>query len=132
MVVAAVAVAHAQVAVIDLRQRVMDVCAAVVSLTTDMASGTVPFDADVAKAALRSLAHEMDVFPSYFPAGSDTGATKAAPAIWSDPDGFRAAAAKLAADASGAAETLVDDLVVAMISSISSDCSGCHVKYRLP
>ena len=48
-------------------------------------------------------------------------------------DGFKAAAAKLAADASKAAETVStpDDLAVALVSTISIDCANCHAKYRL-
>jgi cytochrome c556 len=133
-VVASSTAARAQQELIDLRQRVMDVNAAVVTLTTAMIESSVPFDVEVARAALRSLAHDLEVFPLYFPPGSDKGETKAAPAIWSDMDGFKAAAAKLAADASAAADTLatLDDLVIAMVGTISSDCGSCHAKYRLP
>jgi len=40
----------------------------------------------------KAMARWMTQFPTTFPAGSDKGPTKALPAVWSDPAGFRKAA----------------------------------------
>ncbi len=124
--------AQAQDDIIALRQRLMDVNAAAATLTGDMVTGVVPFDPAIARAALMPISHNLEVFPSLFPAGSDTGETLAQPAIWTDMDGFKAAAAQLSSDASAAANTVstLDDLAAALVSTISIDCANCHAKYR--
>ena len=74
------------------------------------------------------------VFPTLFPAGSDKGDTKAAPAIWTDKDGFQKAAVRL----STAGETLATaakagdaTAVAAAFKGIGEACGACHKEYRL-
>jgi cytochrome c556 len=73
-------------------------------------------------------------FPTLFPAGSDTGNTKAAPAIWSDQAGFQKAAMRLSAagEALGAAAKSGDASAVAAAFKETGDaCGACHKDYRL-
>jgi cytochrome c556 len=74
------------------------------------------------------------VFPTLFPAGTDKGDTKAAPAIWTDQAGFQkdamalsAAGEKLATAAKAGDETAV----AAAYKEIGDACGACHKDYRL-
>jgi cytochrome c556 len=74
------------------------------------------------------------VFPTLFPAGTDKGDTKAAPAIWTDRAGFQkdadalsAAAEKLATAAKAGDETAV----AAAYKGVGEACGACHHDYRL-
>lgn len=74
------------------------------------------------------------VFPTLFPAGSDKGDTKAAPAIWTDQAGFQkdaealAAAAGKLADAAKAGDATA---VAADFKDVGAACGACHKDYRL-
>ena len=69
-----------------------------------------------------------------FPAGTDKGDTKAAPAIWTDQAGFQkdaealsAAGGKLAMAAKAGDETAV----AAAYKEIGEACGACHKDFRL-
>ena len=82
----------------------------------------------------KAIARWGKVFPTLFPAGSDKGATKAAPEIWSDQAGFLKAAAALtdAGDAlTNAAKAGDATAVAAAFKSVGDACGGCHKTYRL-
>lgn len=75
-----------------------------------------------------------EAFEKMFPKGSDTGDSKALPAVWSDPAGFAAA--------SKAANEAYDKLAVAggsgdyaamatAFGDVGKACGGCHTKYRV-
>jgi cytochrome c556 len=74
------------------------------------------------------------VFPTLFPAGSDKGDTKAAPAIWTDQAGFQKAAEALSA-AGGklavAAKAGDETAVAAAFKELGEACGACHKDYRL-
>jgi cytochrome c556 len=96
-----------------------------------MVRGQTAFDAAAAKAALATIAEDMAAFPTLFPEGSDTGDTKAGPAIWSDRAGFEAAAAALQASAASAAESVTTlEQLQAVFTEIGASCGSCHQKYR--
>jgi cytochrome c556 len=74
------------------------------------------------------------VLVTLFPAGSDKGETKAAPAIWTDMAGFQKAAMTL----STAGETLATaaksgdaTAVAAAFKGVGDACGACHKEYRL-
>ena len=69
-----------------------------------------------------------------FPAGSDKGDTKAAPKVWEDMAGFKAANQKLieATDAALAAPPQDVGALGAAMGGIGGACGGCHKEYRLP
>jgi cytochrome c556 len=90
------------------------------------ASGVVP-----AAAKLKELSVAL---PALFPAGSDKGETKAAPTIWTDMAGFKAAskAETAAIDALQAAAGSGDMAKVGeAFGAVGKACGGCHDKYRL-
>ena len=94
--------------IIKLRQRVMDVNGQAAKVAVSMIKGELPFDPAVAAAAATAIADDGEVFPAFFPAGTETGDTKAGDAIWSDPDGFKAAGAALVTAAKAAATAAAD------------------------
>jgi cytochrome c556 len=81
-----------------------------------------------------ALARWIKQFPSQFPPGSDTGHnTKALPAVWSDPAGFRKAADNFVAAADKLAElakTGNPDSVAAQVKLVGEACLACHHTYR--
>lgn len=125
--------ALAQGSVIEQRQALMKSNGAQAGILVKMSRGEIPFDASAAKTALATIAQNMETFPSLFPEGSDTGETKAGPAIWADKAGFESIAAKLGADATAAAGPVstIED-VQAALQVIGADCSACHRQYQSP
>ena len=74
------------------------------------------------------------LIPSLFPAGSDKGATKASPAIWSDAAGFQQAARMLSQAGEGlaiAAKAGDATAGAAAVKAIGEACGACHKDYRL-
>lgn len=101
---------------------------------SDMVKGTTPFDAKKAADAMGNVATNAARFPTLFPSGSDSGETRASPKIWEDLAGFRAAAAKLGADATAAqkaAASGADDFKAAF-GNLVKNCDSCHEAYRTP
>ncbi len=81
----------------------------------------------------KAMARWMTQFPTTFPAGSDKGPTKALPAVWSDPTGFR----KAASDFVETAEKLTQlakagdaEGVAAQVKVVGDACAACHRTYR--
>ena len=82
----------------------------------------------------RNIARWAVVYPTLFPAGSDKGETKAAPAIWSDNAGFlKAAAALSAAGESLATAAKAGDAAAVAVAykAVGDACGACHKDYRL-
>ncbi len=81
-----------------------------------------------------ALARWMRQFPSQFPPGSDAGHnTKALPAVWSDPAGFRKAADTLADAADKLAQLAKAgdaDGVASQVKVVGDACGACHKTYR--
>lgn len=101
-----------------------------------MAKGEAAFDAAAVLTALQNLQANEAKFDvdALFPAGSDTGDTKAAPKIWEDMAGFKAADDKMkeAVDAAVAAPPADAGALGATLGTIGGACGGCHKEYRLP
>ncbi|MDR3495064.1 MAG: cytochrome c [Ancalomicrobiaceae bacterium] len=119
---------------IKLRQETMKAIGGAVGSLVKMVKGETPFDAAAAQQALGTVATKakgIDI-ASYFPAGSDKGKTEAKATIWSDPDGFKAALAKLqtvSAEQAKTAPQSVDDIKKAL-AAVGPACSNCHDTYR--
>ena len=84
------------------------------------------------------LAEQLKVWavkmPDYFPAGSDHSPSEAAPAIWTDFDGFRAAASRHAEAASElmiAANSGDVSATATAARTLASTCKSCHQSYRV-
>jgi cytochrome c556 len=74
------------------------------------------------------------LFPTLFPAGSDTGDTKASPKIWTENADFVKASMRLSteADALATAAKAGDEAAVATaFKGVGDACGACHKEYRL-
>jgi cytochrome c556 len=97
----------------------------------------MPEKAAIAASAAKLKALAADL-PTWFPKGSgpETGLpTAAKPEIWTDADGFEAAAAKLRdeTDKLAAVSTGGDlDAIKAQVRATAGACKNCHDKYRAP
>lgn len=97
-----------------------------------IAKGDVPFEAAKAQAVFKVYADSakkmVDLFPESAKAGGDT---TAAPKIWEDQAGFKAAFAKFEADAGAGAA--VSDLAGfrTAFGNATKNCAACHEVYRI-
>lgn len=100
-----------------------------------MVKGETPFDGAAALDALKAMQANAEKFDvdTLFPAGSDTGKTTAAPKIWEDMAGFKAAGDKFLADtkAAVAAAPADADALKAQLNTLGGDCGTCHETYRI-
>ena len=130
--VAATGFAAANEDIIALRQQAMKGNGAAAKVAVGMLRGEIPFDAAVAEGAALSIAGAMDGFVLLFPEGTEEGNTKAGAAIWSDPDGFAAAAmaTKEAATAAAAAAAEGQEAFGAAFQQVGASCGACHETYR--
>jgi cytochrome c556 len=115
------------------RQLLMKANNAASKVAFEMVKGTTPFDAAKAAEAMKTIASDMETFPTLFPDGSDQGDTKASPTIWENMDDFKALAAKLGADATTAAGAAANglDAFKEAFGTVGGDCGACHKKYRM-
>jgi cytochrome c556 len=94
------------------------------------ASAATPFDPAAAKAPAQTLIDNAARIPTLFAPGVGTDDPEALPTIWTDPAGFKAAAAKLGTDAA-ALQTATDQAgFAAALKTVQGDCGGCHKVYR--
>ncbi len=100
---------------------------------TQMIRGEVPFDLAKAREVFAGISGGMTRFPDLFPENTKTGRdTTASPRIWEDPQGFRAAAAKIVQDASQAAAATTDQASFqANFQRVTANCGSCHQTYRI-
>ena len=91
-------------------------------------------DYDIIENLAKSLAEWGEKMPEYFPAGSDSAPSEAAPAIWSDFSGFSRAAESYTQSAEQLIAASIEgdkDAVVAAIRQVGQSCKSCHATYRL-
>jgi cytochrome c556 len=98
-----------------------------------MANGKMPFDA---KAAIDNaeIATAMSKLPfAGFVPGSDTGDTRAKPAIWTDTEKVKGLATKMQEEMvkfNAAAKTGNIDTIKAAVGETGKACKACHDDYR--
>jgi cytochrome c556 len=98
-----------------------------------IAKGDKPYDADVVKTALTTIAETGKVFPDQFGPDSDKTDQEVNPKLWDNMDDFKAKAAKLSTDAEMALAQLPADQagVGATLKTLGGDCGACHQAYRI-
>lgn len=98
-----------------------------------IAKGDKPYDAEVVKASLTTIAETAKVFPDQFGANSDKTDPEVNPKLWDNLDDFKAKAAKLSADAETALAQLPADQagVGAALKTLGNSCGACHQAYRI-
>lgn len=114
------------------RKAMMKSVGAAAGASGAMMKGQTEFDPRVAMLALRTMNAVALGYGSKFPDGSDSGDTKAAASIWSDPDGYAAAIAKFEADTAAALSAPAADLDAfkAQFGMVAANCGACHQTYR--
>ena len=118
---------------IEKRQAAMKANGGHAKVLGAFAKGERAYDAGQVMAALQGMKSSTAGFTDYFPDGSGSGDTKAAPAIFSDRAGFEAAFAKFsgAVDAAIAAQPASQSELQSAFGGIGQTCGGCHESYRL-
>ncbi|WP_374674070.1 cytochrome c [Ideonella sp.] len=118
---------------IKYRQSAFTVMASHFGRIAAMAQGKAPFDAAAAKANADIVATMSRLPFAAFPAGTDSGQTKAKAEIWSEPDKFRQGATTMQ-EAVGrlqaAAGTGNLDQIKAAVGDVGKSCKACHDNYR--
>lgn len=117
---------------IEDRQALMKKVAATTKAATGYAKGETPFDAAKVKELLAVYEEASAKLPGLFPEDSKTGGdTTAAPKIWEDPAGFKAAAESFGADAKAAEAATDTASFAAAFTKITAHCNACHGAYRV-
>ena len=97
-----------------------------------MAKGEAAFDAAKAQAIFKTYADAAKKMPTLFPDSSKTGGeTTAAPKIWEDQAGFKAAFAKFETDAAAGASVANLDGFRTAFGAATKNCGTCHEVYRI-
>jgi cytochrome c556 len=118
---------------IEDRQALMKGVAAATKTGAALAKGDAPFDAAKAKEVLQVYVNASEKLPTLVPPDSTSGHdTTASPKIWEDMAGFKAAAAKLGADAKDALAKADDQAgFAAGFGAVTKNCNACHGTYRI-
>ncbi len=97
-----------------------------------MAKGEAAFDAAKAQAIFKTYADAAKKMPTLFPDSSRTGGeTTAAPKIWEDQAGFKAAFAKFETDAAAGVSVANLDGFRTAFGAATKNCGTCHEAYRI-
>jgi cytochrome c556 len=134
--IAAVAILVAGAAYADAiadRKAVMKANGGAAGTLAKSVKGEMDYDAAAVMTALQTINDGAKKLGDLFPAGSETGDTKASPKIWENMDGFKAAIAKLVSttDAAIAAAPKNKEELATVFGPIGGACGECHQNFRL-
>ncbi|EEE47256.1 c-type cytochrome [Roseibium alexandrii] len=119
------------------RQAIMSSVGAAAGLGGGLMKGEIAYSPAAGKAAIAAMRAASLTFGDYFPNGSNTGDTEAAPAIWDNRAGFDAEIAKFAAatgtamEAAGRAGPADLDAFKAAMGPVFGTCKSCHEGFRV-
>lgn len=121
---------------VEMREAAMKTVGQSTGTIGKMLKGEVDFDAAAANAALAAMKEATVGFGDLFPDGTELQGSneyKAAPAIWTDADGFTAEVAKFesAIDAAIAADAQDQAALGAVFGAVGQSCRSCHQTYRV-
>ena len=117
------------------RKAAMKNVGAAMGAMVKMVKGETEYDQRVAALALAVVDNALIGLPKLFPVGSETGGESiASPKIWSDMNGFNAAAAKAREDIAAVTAFMPEDLDAfrAEFGNVAGNCNACHEAYRIP
>lgn len=118
------------------RQAFMKERGKIVGTLSKMVKGEQDFDAALVLSSLQVLQENAEKFDAeaLFPAGTETGGdTTAAPKIWEDMAGFKAAEDKYLADVKAANAAAPADLeaLKVQLGAVGKNCASCHQTFRI-
>ena len=114
------------------RQQAMKAVGAATREGAAMAKGEAAFDSAKAQAIFKTYADAARKMPALFPDSSKTGGeTTAAPKVWDDQAGFKAAFAKFETDAAAGATVASLDGFRTAFGAATKNCGACHEVYRV-
>jgi cytochrome c556 len=101
-----------------------------------LVNGTVVRPKEEAVAHARAVHESGKMIATMFPAGTEPGTVKtdALPAVWAEPDAFRAAAEAFVAESGKLVElTQGEDkaAAAAQLRKVGQSCGACHDKFRV-
>lgn len=97
-----------------------------------MAKGEAPFEAAKVQAIFKVYVDASKKMPGFYPENAKTGGeTTAAPKIWEDQAGFKAAFVKFETEAGAAASVADLDGFRAAFGNATKNCGACHEVYRI-
>ncbi|HEY5793403.1 MAG TPA: cytochrome c [Bosea sp. (in: a-proteobacteria)] len=97
-----------------------------------IAKGEAPFDATKAQAIFKVYVDASKKMPGLYPATAKTGGdSTAAPKIWEDQAGFKAAFVKFESEAGAGASAANLDGFKAAFGNATKNCGSCHEVYRI-
>ncbi|SIQ23685.1 MULTISPECIES: cytochrome c [unclassified Bosea (in: a-proteobacteria)] len=114
------------------RQQIMKAVGGATREGAAMAKGDVAFDAAKAQTVFKTYADAAAKMPALFPDSSKTGGeTTAAPKIWEDQAGFKAAFVKFGQDAEAGAKAADLASFRTAFGAATKNCGTCHEVYRI-
>ncbi|MTI42680.1 cytochrome c556 [Roseibium hamelinense] len=122
---------------IQTRKAIMQSVGAAAGLGGGMLKGEIDYTPAAGKAAIATMYAASQSYGSFFPEGSNTGDTTAAPAIWDNPVEWQAELEKFASPAQAAFQAAgregpVDlDAFKAAFGPVLATCKSCHEGYRV-
>ena len=133
VIAASVTAVLAQQDPIAARKQLMKDNGAQARVAAAIVKGEAPFDLAKAKQVFATFENTAAKFGDLFPPNSkEGGETTAAPKIWEDMNGFKAALAKFGTEAKAANASVKDlESFRASFGAVSRNCGGCHEVYRV-
>jgi cytochrome c556 len=119
---------------IEDRQELMKQNGQAMKVLGAMAQGESPFDAAAVAEHGRAEADRFERVKTLFPAGTEQGPpeTYAKAEIWSDPEGFAAAADQAVQAARAVAAVTEQAQLGEAVGALGGACKNCHDKFRRP
>lgn len=122
---------------IAVRKALMQANGAAAGVAGAMMKGDIEYNPAVARSVIATMRAVSHSIADFFPEGTVGEGTRASPKIWEDMAGFKATAAKFAADADAAAAAAGMDgpadvqAFQAAIGPVFGNCKACHEGYRV-
>ena len=120
--------------IIEDRQAIMKERGDIMRVLGPIAQGQQDFDAETVMAALEQMNENAlgDSIMEYFPAGSESGNTRATPAVWEDSAAFVAIETTYTTNVQAAVDAAPSDIdeFRAVFGPVAAQCGACHERFR--